>query len=87
MAQTFCEVWDTVAALLAELDLLAGFAELAVNAPMPYTRPKMLEADAGSLELIGCRWNNNIQTPLAGSLVQRDRVLVFPALFFRALCY
>ena len=55
VAQTFCEVWETVAALLAEVDLLAGFAELAVNAPMPYVRPEMLPPDEGRLELIGCR--------------------------------
>ena len=55
MAQTFCEVWETAAALLAELDLLAGFADLAVNAPTPYVRPQMLPPDDGRLELIGCR--------------------------------
>ena len=55
VAQTFCEVWEAVAALLAELDLLAGFADLAVNAPTPYVRPQMLPPDDGRLELVGCR--------------------------------
>ena len=55
VAHTFCEVWDTVASLIAELDLLAGFAELAISARNPYIRPEMLEADSGRLELIGCR--------------------------------
>ena len=55
VAQTFCEVWDTVANLIAELDLLAAFADLAVNAPMPYVRPEILDPDEGIVELIGCR--------------------------------
>ena len=55
VAQTFCQVWDTVAALIAELDLLAAFADLAVNAPMPYVRPEILDADEAILELVGCR--------------------------------
>ena len=56
MAQTFCQVWETVGSLLAELDLLAAFADLATNAPTPYARPQMLESgDAAKIELKGSR--------------------------------
>lgn len=55
VAATFCEVWEGVAATIAEVDVLAGFAELAVSAPLPYVRPQMLPADAGEISLIGCR--------------------------------
>ena len=44
-----------MAALLAEMDVLLGFAEVAVNAPTPYIRPVMLPADDGELKLVGCR--------------------------------
>ena len=49
------EVWEGVAALLAEMDVLLGFAEVAVNAPAPYIRPQMLPPDEGELKLVGCR--------------------------------
>ena len=55
MAHTFVEVWEGVAALLAEMDVLLGFAEVAVNAPTPYIRPQMLPPDEGELKLVGCR--------------------------------
>jgi DNA mismatch repair protein MSH2 len=51
VAHTFVEVWELVAALLAELDVLAGFADVAACAPTPYCRPRLLPADAGQLEL------------------------------------
>ena len=53
MAHTFVEVWEQVSAVLAELDVLLGFAELAANAPTPYVRPTMLPTDAGEIVLIG----------------------------------
>ncbi len=56
VARTFCEVWETVASLLAELDVLAGFADLAACAPSSYVRPVMLGADEGEVVLRGCRW-------------------------------
>jgi hypothetical protein len=56
VAATFCEVWEGVAAIIAEMDVLAGFAELAVSAPLPYVRPNMLPSDAGEISLAGCRW-------------------------------
>lgn len=55
VAHTFVEVWEGVAALLAEMDVLLGFAEVAVNAPTPYVRPQMLPPDNGELKLVGCR--------------------------------
>lgn len=53
VAHTFVEVWDTVSCLLAELDVLLGFADLAANAPTPYVRPTMLPADNGEIVLLG----------------------------------
>ncbi len=55
MAATFCEVWEGVTSLIAEVDVLAGFAELATSAPLAYVRPNMLPSDAGQIKLIGCR--------------------------------
>ncbi|KAJ9510060.1 hypothetical protein QJQ45_011708 [Haematococcus lacustris] len=65
VAHTFVEVWERVSALLAELDVLAGFADLAAHAPTPYTRPCMkastyikagLGGDGGEeVVLLGCR--------------------------------
>lgn len=52
MAATFAGVWSEVASLLAELDVLAGFADLACSDPTrPYTRPDILEPDAGEIVL------------------------------------
>jgi hypothetical protein len=42
VAATFCEVWERVCGLLAELDVLLGFADLSTAAPKPYVRPTML---------------------------------------------
>ncbi len=55
MAATFCEVWEGVNALIAEVDVLAGFAELATSAPNAYVRPVMLPPDAREIRLMGCR--------------------------------
>ena len=60
VAATFCEVWEGVTALIAEVDVLAGFAELATSAPVAYVRPTMLPPDAGEIKLIGCRWASAI---------------------------
>lgn len=53
VAATFVEVWERVAGLLAELDALLGFAELAVEASGGYARPRMLAPDGGELRLVG----------------------------------
>lgn len=55
VAASFADVWEGVAGLLAELDVLAGFADLAASAPAPYVRPTMLPADGDRLVLRGCR--------------------------------
>lgn len=52
MAATFCEVWGAAAALIAELDVLAGFADLATADPTrPYCKPEILGLDDGVIEL------------------------------------
>lgn len=45
MAATFCQVWEQVRSVLAELDVLVAFADVAVTAPRPYVRPSLLPAD------------------------------------------
>lgn len=45
VAATFSEVWEKVSAILGDLDVLCGFAEVAASAPTPYTRPEMLPQD------------------------------------------
>lgn len=55
VAATFGEVWRHVSATLAQLDLLAAFAEVAAAAPAPYVRPTMLPSDAGEVTLRGSR--------------------------------
>ncbi|KAL6769998.1 hypothetical protein ACKKBG_A33190 [Auxenochlorella protothecoides x Auxenochlorella symbiontica] len=55
VAATFCQVWEQVRSVLAELDVLVAFADVAVTAPRPYVRPSMLPADGGRVELVGCR--------------------------------
>jgi DNA mismatch repair ATPase MutS len=52
VAATFCEVWSSVSDLVAELDVLAGFADLATADPTrPYCKPEILELDDGVVEL------------------------------------
>ena len=48
-------MWQTVASLLSELDVLLGFADLAACSPAPYVRPTMLGAECGELVLRGAR--------------------------------
>lgn len=55
VAQSYVHVWQSVGRLIAEIDALAGFADVALCAAKPYTRPTMLETDSGSLKLIGSR--------------------------------
>ncbi|CAO2826915.1 unnamed protein product [Amaranthus hypochondriacus] len=54
-AATFSEVFEALAALLAELDVLLGFADLATSCPTPYTRPDITSSDVGDIILEGCR--------------------------------
>lgn len=54
-ASTFAEVFDSVASLLSELDVLLSFADLAASCPSPYTRPKISAPDDGDIILEGSR--------------------------------
>ncbi|CAI5985163.1 unnamed protein product [Closterium sp. NIES-65] len=47
VAQTILEVFEGVAALIAEMDVLQGFAELAASAPTPYVRPSISGPERG----------------------------------------
>eukprot|EP00775_Hariotina_reticulata_P005551 gene5551-5787_t len=56
VAATFSEVWTAVAALVSEVDVLAGFAELATADPTrPYCKPEVLELDDGEITIKGSR--------------------------------
>nr|XP_043607368.1 DNA mismatch repair protein MSH2 [Erigeron canadensis] len=54
-AATFSEVFEGLATLLSELDVLLSFADLAASSPTPYTRPEITSSDAGDIILEGCR--------------------------------
>ena len=44
-----------MAAILSQLDVLLSFADLSVNAPMPYARPTMTPSTRGDIVLRGSR--------------------------------
>ncbi|ERN05433.1 DNA mismatch repair protein MSH2 isoform X1 [Amborella trichopoda] len=54
-AATFSEVFEYVAGLLSELDVLLSFADLATSCPIPYVRPSITSPDIGDIVLEGCR--------------------------------
>ncbi|KAJ0789903.1 putative DNA mismatch repair protein MutS, core [Helianthus annuus] len=54
-ASTFSEVFDDLAKLLSELDVLLSFADLAASSPTPYTRPDITPSDMGDIILEGSR--------------------------------
>ncbi|CAH9084779.1 unnamed protein product [Cuscuta epithymum] len=54
-ASTFSEIFEGVAALLSELDVLLSFADLATNCSTPYTRPDITPPDVGDIILEGSR--------------------------------
>lgn len=54
-AATFSEVFESLAALLSELDVLLGFSDLAASCPTPYTRPDITPSDVGDIILEGSR--------------------------------
>lgn len=54
-AATFSEVFEGVASLLSEVDVLLGFADLAASCPTPYTRPEITPSDLGDIVLEGSR--------------------------------
>jgi hypothetical protein len=50
VASTFTGVWVEVAGLIAELDVLAGFADLATADPTrPYCKPEIVDRDEGDI--------------------------------------
>ncbi|MED6172134.1 MutS-like protein [Stylosanthes scabra] len=54
-AATFSEVFESLAELIAELDVLLSFADLASSCPTPYTRPEITSSDEGEIILEGSR--------------------------------
>ncbi|KDP20084.1 hypothetical protein JCGZ_05853 [Jatropha curcas] len=54
-AASFSEVFESLAGLLAELDVLLSFADLASSCPTPYTRPDITPSDVGDIILEGSR--------------------------------
>ncbi|KAL4566420.1 hypothetical protein LXL04_030535 [Taraxacum kok-saghyz] len=52
---TFSEVFEGLGNLLAELDVLLSFADLAASSPTPYTRPEITPSDTGDIILEGSR--------------------------------
>ncbi|KAK8655963.1 hypothetical protein V6N13_108525 [Hibiscus sabdariffa] len=52
---TFSEVFEPLAELLSELDVLLSFADLASSCPTPYTRPEITPPDVGDIVLEGSR--------------------------------
>ncbi|XP_030532305.1 DNA mismatch repair protein MSH2 isoform X2 [Rhodamnia argentea] len=52
---SFSEVFESLAALLSEMDVLLSFADLASSCPTPYTRPDITPSDVGDIILIGSR--------------------------------
>ncbi|XP_047173153.1 DNA mismatch repair protein MSH2 [Vigna umbellata] len=54
-ATTFSQVFESLAEIISELDVLLSFADLASSCPTPYTRPDITPADEGDIILEGCR--------------------------------
>ncbi|XP_057760535.1 DNA mismatch repair protein MSH2 [Arachis stenosperma] len=54
-AATFSEVFESLAELISELDVLLSFADLASSCPTPYTRPEITSSDEGDIILEGSR--------------------------------
>jgi DNA mismatch repair protein MSH2 len=55
VAATFVQVWEVVAEVLAELDVLASFADVATSAAAPFVRPEMLAMEDGEITLTQSR--------------------------------
>lgn len=48
IAASYSPVFDSIGTLLARLDVVLAFAEVALHAPTPYVRPKMYSMGSGS---------------------------------------
>ena len=58
VAATFSEIFLSVSAMTAEIDVLASFAEVAVSAPVPFVRPIMHEKTSDTIHLENSRHPN-----------------------------
>ncbi|XP_072964311.1 DNA mismatch repair protein MSH2 isoform X1 [Typha angustifolia] len=52
---TFSEVFEALAGILSELDVLLSFSDLATSCPVPYVRPDITPSDEGDIILEGSR--------------------------------
>lgn len=55
VAATFVEVFEEAGDAIAEIDVVAGLADIARNAPVPYVRPIILGGESGKISLKGSR--------------------------------
>lgn len=55
VATTFVEVFGEAGEAIAELDVLAGLADAARNAPVPYVRPTVIGGESDKICLKGSR--------------------------------
>ncbi|CAJ2634896.1 unnamed protein product [Trifolium pratense] len=55
LSATFSVVFESLAELISELDVLLSFADLASSCPTPYTRPDITSSDKGDIVLEGSR--------------------------------
>ena len=58
VAASFSEIFLSVSALTAEIDVLCSFAEVAVSAPTPFVRPIMHEKSSDTIHLENSRHPN-----------------------------
>ena len=49
------QVWENVAQVLAELDVLASFADVAATSASPFVKPQMLGSEEGEISLTASR--------------------------------
>ncbi|RWR85505.1 DNA mismatch repair protein MSH2 [Cinnamomum micranthum f. kanehirae] len=54
-AATFSEVFESIAGILSEMDVLLSFADLSTSCPTPYIRPDITHSDKGDIILEGSR--------------------------------
>ncbi|XP_031474444.1 DNA mismatch repair protein MSH2 [Nymphaea colorata] len=54
-AATFSEVFESIAKILSEMDVLLAFADLATSCPTSYARPEITPSDRGDIILMGSR--------------------------------
>ncbi|KAM0933144.1 putative DNA mismatch repair protein MutS, core [Dioscorea sansibarensis] len=52
---TFSELFETLAGILSELDVLLSFSDLTISCPIPYVRPDITPSDIGDIIVEGSR--------------------------------